>query len=172
MHFTGCASRLGCALILLSETASAVPLVVGGPRMPQRTIRFSVTTDESVREAAAKRGFSSPTAFIRHAVEQELCGHKEDLASAEQRLAASIEQVRHELGPLGRAQQALFALVDSLAKVVLTCVPEPVGEARDAALATAQRRYTRLVKSAGQAMNGDSDLAMQELINGAQGSRQ
>jgi hypothetical protein len=90
--------------------------------MPQRTIRFSETTDKSVREAAAKRSFSSPTAFIRHVVEQELSGHQEDLASAEQRLAASIELVRQELGPLGRAQQALFALVDSLAKVVLTCV--------------------------------------------------
>jgi len=137
--------------------------------MPQRTIRFSDTTDKSVREAAAKRGFSSPTAFVRHAVVQELSGRKEDLASAEQRLAASIEQVRQELGPLGRAQQALFALVDSLAKVVLTCVPEPAGEAREAALAMAQRRYARLVKSAGRAMDGDSHLAMQELINRAQG---
>lgn len=136
--------------------------------MPQRTIRFSETTDNSVREAATKRGFSSPTVFIRHAVEQELSGHTEELASAEQRLAASIEQIRRELGPLGRAQQALFALVDSLAKVVLTCVPEPSGEAREVALATAQRRYARLVKSAGQAMTGDSQLAMQELINRAQ----
>jgi hypothetical protein len=137
--------------------------------MPQRTIRFSDTTYQSVREATAKRGFSSPTVFIRHAVEQELSGHKEDLASAEQRLAASIEQVRQELLPLGRAQQALFALVDSLAKVVLTCVPEPTGEAMEAALATAQRRHARLVKSAGQAMNGDSESALREIINRAEG---
>ena len=137
--------------------------------MPQRAIRFSETTDKSILEASVKRGFSTPTAFIRHAVEQELSGHKEELASAEQRLAASIEQVRQQLLPLGRAQQALFALVDSLAKVVLTCVPEPAEETREAALATAQRRYTRLVKSAGQTMNGDSHLAMQELINRAQG---
>jgi hypothetical protein len=132
--------------ILLSETASAAPLIVGGPKMLQRTIRFADTIVKSIREATAKRGFSSPTVFIRHAVEQELSGHKEELANAEQRLAAIIEQVRQELGPLGRTQQALFALVDSLAKVVLTCVPELSGEAREVALATAQRRHARLVK--------------------------
>jgi len=97
--------------------------------MPQRAIRFSETTAKGIQAAAEKRGFSSPTAFIRPAVEEELAGHKEELASAEQRLAASIEQVRQEVLPLGRAQQALFALVDSLAKVMLTCVPEPVGDA-------------------------------------------
>lgn len=32
---------------------------------------------------------------------------------------------------LGRAQQALFAFVDSLAEVLLTCLPEP-SEAMDA----------------------------------------
>jgi len=137
--------------------------------MPQRAIRFSETTDKCIRDVAAKRGFSSPTAFIRHAVEQELAGHKEELANAEQRLAAGIEQVRLEVLPLGRAQQALFALVDSLAKVLLTCVPEPVGDAKEAAVAKAQNRYTRLVKSAGQAMGGDSKLAMQELVNRGEG---
>ena len=137
--------------------------------MPQRAIRFSEPTDEGIRDAAAKRGFSSPTAFIRHAVEQELSGHKEELASAEQRLAASIEQLRQEVLPLGRAQQALFALVDSLAKVVLTCVPEPVGEAREIAVAKAQSRYARLVKSAGQAMGGDSKLTLQELMSRGEG---
>ena len=84
--------------------------------MPQRAIRFSETTDEGIRDAAAKRGFSSPTAFIRHAVEQELAGHKEELASAEQRLAASIEQVRQEVLPL--AQQSTFTFGDRRASKI------------------------------------------------------
>ena len=40
--------------------------------MAQRAIRFSEATDRGIHEATEKRGFSSPTAFIRHAVEQEL----------------------------------------------------------------------------------------------------
>jgi hypothetical protein len=76
-------------------------------------------------------------------------------SGAEEGIAASIEQVRQELFRLGRAQQALFAFLDSVAKVVLTCVPEPGGEALEAAVARARGRHSRLLKNAGQAMVGD-----------------
>jgi len=137
--------------------------------MGQRAIRFSEATDKGIQEAARKRGFSSPTAFIRHSVEQELSGRNEELVGAEERLAASIEQVRREVFRLGRTQQALFAFLDSLAKVVLTCVPEPGGEAMEAAVARARGRHVRLLKSAGQAMVGDSQVAMQDLVNRGEG---
>ena len=137
--------------------------------MAQRAIRFSEATDKGIQEAARKRGFSSLTAFIRHSVEQELSGRSEELVGAEERLAASIEQVRREVFRLGRTQQALFAFLDSLAKVVLTCVPEPGGEATEAAVARARGRHARLLKSAGQAMVGDSQVAMQDLVNRGEG---
>jgi len=137
--------------------------------MAQRAIRFSDTTDKGIQEAARKRSFSSPTAFIRHSVEQELAGRSEELVGAEERLAASTEQVRREVFRLGRALQALFAFVDSLAKVVLTCVPEPGGEAMEAAVARARGRHARLLKSAGQAMFGDSQEAMQDLVKRGEG---
>ena len=86
------------------------------------------------------------------------------MIGAEERLAASMEQMRREIFRLGRAQQALFAFVDSLAKVLLTCVPEPGGEAMEAAVARARGRHARLLKKAGQAMVGDSQLVMQELV--------
>jgi len=132
--------------------------------MAQRAIRFSEATDRGIHEATEKRGFSSPTAFIRHAVEQELAGHAEQLATTEERLIAGIEQVMGEVIRLGRSQQALFALLDSLAKILLTCIPEPDIYALEAAVARAQGRHARLLKSAGQAMGGDSRLAMQELV--------
>ena len=132
--------------------------------MAQRAIRFSAAMDSQIQEATRKRSFTSPTAFIRHSVKQELSGRSEALVGAEERLAASMEQIRAEVFRLGRAQQALFAFVDSLAKVLLTCVPEPGGEAMDAAVARAQGRHARLLKSAAQAMVGDSQLAMQDLV--------
>ena len=96
--------------------------------MAQRTIRFSEASDKRIQEATRKRGFSSPTAFIRHSVEQELSGPSEELMNTEERLVATIEQVRQEVFRLARAQQALFALVNSMAKVILTCMPEPAGK--------------------------------------------
>ena len=126
--------------VILSHIASAVTYISEGSfRMAQRAIRFSDTTDKGIQEATRKRGFSSPTAFIRHSVEQELSDRGEELVGAEERLAATIEQVRRDIFRLGRAQQALFAFLDSLAKVVLTCVPEPGGEAMEAAAARGTR---------------------------------
>jgi hypothetical protein len=40
--------------------------------MAQRAIRCSETTDKRIHEATEKRGFSSPTAYIRCPVDQEL----------------------------------------------------------------------------------------------------
>ena len=94
---------------------------------------------------------------------------KTRLIGAEERLAASMGQMRREIFRLGRAEQALFAFVDSLAKVLLTCVPEPGGEAMEAAVARARGRHARLLKSARQAMVGDSQLAMQDLVNHGEG---
>ena len=79
-------------------------------------------------------------------------GREDTMIGAEERLATSMDQMRREIFRLGRAQQALFAFVDSLAKILLTCVPEPGGEAMEAAVARARGRHARLLKSAGQAM--------------------
>jgi hypothetical protein len=63
-----------------------------------------------------------------------------------------------------RVQQALFAYVDTLAKTILTCVPEPPADAKPQAVGRAKERYDRLLKSAGRAMVGDAKLAMQDLV--------
>src|SRR5271156_669004 len=93
------------ARFLLSRSASPIPLQVRGTRMAQRAIRFSDTTDKSIREVVEKRGFSSPTTFIRHAVEQELSGHREELVGAEERLGAGNEQGREGVVPPGGAEE-------------------------------------------------------------------
>lgn len=130
----------------------------------QRTIGFSKKLINDIDRVAGERNFPSPTAFIRNAVEQELSGRQDGLTGAEERLAASIEQVRKDLYRLMRVQQALFAYLDTLAKTILTCVPEPPAEAKPQAVARAKERYDRLLKSTGRAMVGDAKLAMQDLI--------
>jgi hypothetical protein len=132
--------------------------------MPRRTFRLTADTEERLQTTAKVRGYANPSAFLRTAIDHELSGGQDVIIGAEERLAASMEQIRREVFRLGRAQQALFAFVDSLAKVLLTCVPEPGGEALDAAVARARGRHAQLLKSAGQAMVGDSQLAMQDLV--------
>ena len=136
--------------------------------MPQRSIRFSEKAAQDVEAICKKRGFSSPTAFIRYAVQQELSGRQESLTASEDRVAASLEQVRRELFRLGRAQQGLFAYLDTLAKALLTCVPEPPADAKPQAVARAKERHDRLLKSVGRAMVGDADIALKDLLSNAE----
>ena len=132
--------------------------------MLARTVRLSEKTVEAIEGASKQRGFTSASAFIRYAVDQELLGRQDNLAGAEERLVASIEQVRREQFRLIRMQQALFAFVDTLTKTLLTCVPEPPSDAKAQAVARAKERYDRLLKSAGRSMVGDSKLAMNDLV--------
>jgi hypothetical protein len=89
---------------------------------------------------------------------------QDDLIGVEERLVATIDQVRRELYRVRRAQQALFAFVDSLAKVLLTCIPEPPPPGREPAIARAKERHNLLLKSAGGSMAGDSQAAIRDLI--------
>jgi len=93
-----------------------------------------------------------------------LGGREEGLTGAEERLAASLEQVRKDVFRLTRAQQALFAYLDTLTKAFLTCVPEPPADAKPQAVARAKERHDRLLKSVGRAMVGESGVAMKDLL--------
>jgi Arc/MetJ-type ribon-helix-helix transcriptional regulator len=113
--------------------------------MPQSTVRFSDQTLQEIHEAVRQKGFTSVAALIRHAVQQELTGHEE---GAEQRMAATLDQIRGELSRLHRVQQTLFAFVDCLAKSILTGLPEQ----SPSSVARGKERYEHLVKSASAAM--------------------
>ncbi|MGI9074108.1 MAG: hypothetical protein ACR2JB_22975 [Bryobacteraceae bacterium] len=134
-------------------------------------VTVGLTEDEHkiVKRAAEERAYLSPTAFIRAAVRNELSGRQGELTEAEQRIAATLERVSRDIFRVHRGQQALFAVVDTLVKTFLTCVPEPPRDAVNQSVARAKGRYDRFVKSAGQAMVGDSHAAMQDLVNRADG---
>ena len=85
--------------------------------MPRRTVRLADDIDERLQSTAKLKGFANPSAFLRAAIDHELRGREETMIGAEERLAASMEQMRREIFRNGRAQQALFAFVDSLAKI-------------------------------------------------------
>ena len=131
--------------------------------MPQRTIRFSESAKKQIEEAAERGGFASPTAFIRYAVQQQLSAGVPQGDGAEERISANLEQLRREVVRQSRAQQALFAYLDTLGKTILTCMPEPPTDARPQAVARAKERYDRMVKSVAKSMAGDAQAAMQDL---------
>src|SRR5271157_3377819 len=96
--------------------------------MNPRTIRCGKDLDERIAKTARDRGFRSASAFIRAAIENEIRLRAGANQQAEDRAAAGLDRVSTELRRIATGQQALFALVDTLAKTMLTCVPEPSGE--------------------------------------------
>jgi Arc/MetJ-type ribon-helix-helix transcriptional regulator len=92
--------------------------------MPKRSIRLTDAIDQRIQSAAKLRGYSTPSAFLRAAIKKELDELGEGSA-ANEKILGYIREVRQDVRHVERAQQALFALVDSFAKVFVTCVPEP-----------------------------------------------
>lgn len=132
--------------------------------MRKRSVRLTEEALQKIEREAKDQGYSSASAFIRAALARDTRGDRTDLNEVEQRIAASLGRVSREIRAVANAQQALFAFVDALTKTVLTCVPEPVGEAYPQAVARARARYDRFLKSVGSGMSGDSQAALNSLV--------
>ena len=130
-------------------------------------IRFSEATYKAVVQAAKARDYASPSAFMRAAVEKELRGADATVDESEQRITASLERYSKQVRRVGTGQQALFAYVDALAKVVLSTLPDTDEDTRKAAVAKGKLRYSRFLKSVGANMVGDAQAALTELVNRA-----
>ena len=132
-----------------------------------RGMRLSDATYKAVVQAAKVRSYDSPSAFMRAAVEKELRGADATLDESEQRITASLERYSKQVRRVSTGQQALFAYVDALAKVILSTLPDTDEDTRKAAVARGKLRYSRFLKSVGASMVGDAQAALSELLNRA-----
>ena len=130
-----------------------------------RGMRLSDATYKAVVQAAKVRSYDSPSAFMRAAVEKELRGPDATLDESEQRITASLERYSKQVRRLSTGQQALFAYVDALAKVILSTLPDADEDTRQAAAARGKLRYSRFIKSVGANMVGDAHAALSELVD-------
>lgn len=149
---------MGCMQIFLfsmSENTLAQGFVSEGSfHMSQRTIRFSDTTLQRIQQAAKEKGFASTAAIIRHVVDRELSGGD----GVEQRIAATLDQIQEELSRIQRIQQTQFAFVDTLAKALLTGLPEQ----SSASVTRGRERYDRFLKSEAASMLNGSHPASRD----------
>jgi len=127
--------------------------------MPKRAVRIQPELDQRLQKATKDRGYRSPSAFIRAAIEAELKSRSEGM---EEQTAASFDRLAKELRRALRGQQAIFALLDAFTKIFLACIPEPPADARAQSISTARERHMRLIKTAGQSLANES--VMQDLL--------
>ena len=119
--------------------------------------------DQRLLDGAALDG--EELSQIRAAIENEIRLRAGANQQAENRAAAGLDRVSTELRRIATGQQALFAFVDTLAKTMLTCLPEPSGEVYQQAVARARVRYDRFLKSVGSSLSGESGKAFAELAD-------
>jgi Arc/MetJ-type ribon-helix-helix transcriptional regulator len=123
--------------------------------MARQTLRLPADLAQRVAAAATSGRFHSKAAWMRQAFENQLARQEADMAIASaEKTAASIARLTDEVTALKRGQQATIALVDSLAKVIVTCVPEPTETDRS----KAKERHHRFLKAAAAGLNGSADL--------------
>lgn len=118
-----------------------------------------------MKRTAQARGFRSANAYVQAVVTRDLRDSTSEQADREAFVAASLDRLSKEIRTLHTAQQALFAVVDSLARLFLTCIPEPPPEALDQAKRRARLRYDRFLLSVAQNMTADSRATLTELID-------
>src|SRR6266403_2032862 len=129
--------------------------------MVQKTVRLPGFLVDRLEKEMRPRGYTSLSAFIRIALQNEL-----DRRETEQRTASTMDRLARELRRLDTTHQAEFGFLDALARVILHCLPEPQVEIRDQATAKAKERHQKLLKMAALNMQGDARAALLELVQG------
>jgi Arc/MetJ-type ribon-helix-helix transcriptional regulator len=134
--------------------------------MAQMTFRVTDDFEKRIEAAVEERGLNSAAALIRLALRNELdrAESQRRAEALEERLAATLTRVADEVRKLVNGQQAVIALIDSLSKVILTCVPEPEAAAFNRAVAIARDRYQKFLRSAASSMKGDFIKSLIDII--------
>ncbi len=118
----------------------------------------------ALKRTSAARGFRSIGAFVQAAAAKEMREAAPGEADRDGVVVASLDRVAKEVRTVHTAQQALFAAVDSLTRLFLTCIPEPPPEALEQAKRRARLRYDRFLLAVAQNMGSDSRATLTELI--------
>jgi hypothetical protein len=130
-------------------------------------LRFTEEQYEALGRAARARGFPSLTAYVQAVLKHAVSNPDGDSDDRHAFVAASIDRLSKEVRTVHTAQQAVFAAIDSLTRLFLTCIPEPSPEVLDQAKRKARVRYDRFLVSVAQNMASDSRSTMAELTDRA-----
>jgi hypothetical protein len=137
--------------------------------MNRRTVRLTVrlTPEENQRltQAAQERGYQGVAQFARASLARWVTQAQviEEMHSAEKRHAATLSAARTEIMRLQRTEYVVFAMVDNLAKTLLTYLPPPAAENKASVIAQGRAGYERYLKAVGMSLHNGSKAAMEKL---------
>jgi len=130
-------------------------------------LRVWLTAEESQRLTAMAQqwGYKKSTDFVRASLGRQ--GQlTEEVRSLEKRQAATLTAVRTEIARLQRTEYVLFAMLENLAKTILTYLPPPAAEDKASVIAQGRASYERYLKAVGMSLHNGSKAAMEKLAEG------
>ena len=127
-------------------------------------LRVWLTAEESQRLTAVAQqwGYKKSADFVRASLGKQ--GQlTEEVHSLEKRQAATMAAVRTEIARLQRTEYVLFAMLENLAKTILTYLPPPAAENKASVIAQGRAGYERYLKSVGMSLHNGSKAAVETL---------
>ena len=127
-------------------------------------LRVWLTADESQRLTAMAQqwGYKKSADFVRASLGRQ--GQlTEEVRSLEKRQAATLTAVRTEIARLQRTEYVIFAMLENLAKTILTYLPPPAAEDKASVIAQGRASYERYLKAVGMSLHNGSKAAMERL---------
>ncbi len=127
-------------------------------------LQLWLTAEESgrLREMAQQSGYKRAEDFVRSALGKR--GQlTEELHSFEKRQAATLTALHAEIARLQRTEYVIFAMLENLAKTILTYMPMPTTENRGATIALGKAAYERYLRAVGTSLNNGSRSALNGL---------
>ena len=138
--------------------------------MSMRSVRLTVrlTAEESQRltKAAREHGYKAVAEFTRASLARSVITQAqviEALDRLEQRQAATLTAMRTEIARLQRTEYVVFAMLENLAKTILTYLPPPAAENKASVIAQGRAGYERYLKAVGMSLHNGSKAAVERL---------
>ena len=128
------------------------------------TVRLTTEESRRLAEAARQRGYRKVADFVRASLGRGVTQGQltEEVHGLEKRQAATLATVRTEIARLQRTEYVIFAMLDNLAKSVLTYLPPVSAERKAAAIAHGKVGYERYLKAVGS-LHNDSKTVLEGL---------
>jgi len=128
-------------------------------------VRLTAEERHRLTEVAQQWGYRTSAEFVRASLGRQ--GQlTEEVGGLEKRQAATLAAVRTEIARLQRTEYVLFAMLENLAKTILTYLPPPAAENKASVIAQGRAGYERYLKAVGMSLNNGSKAALEKLAEG------
>ena len=126
-------------------------------------VRLTAEERHRLTEVAQQWGYRTSAEFVRASLGRQ--GQlTEEVGGLEKRQAATLAAVRTEIARLQRTEYVLFAMLENLAKTILTYLPPPAAENKASVIAQGRAGYERYLKAVGMSLYNGSKAALESLL--------